>query len=134
MKVIVCIDDNNGIKFMDKRVSYDRYILEDIKLMINNSILIASDYSSKLFKDMNINIDNTLLLKQTEYYQFIEDDTLEEYENKLEEIVIYYFNRKYPSTLKLKVDLNKYDIISTYEFKGYSHEKIVKKVYKRKID
>ncbi len=125
MKVIVCVDDNLGILFNNRRVSKDKLIIEDIKKTTNE--INIDIYSISLFEGFKTNITSEL----TFGYNFIEKDSLLNKEALISEITIYYFNRKYPSSLKLELDLNLYKIVEQYEFVGNSHEKITKVIYRR---
>ncbi len=123
MKVVVCVDDNYGILFNKRRVSKDSEIIKDINENISN--INIKCFSEKLF-DKNY----TIVEKYTSDYNFIEEDSLEKMEDIVTEVIIYYFNRRYPSDLKLKLNLEKYTLINEYDFIGSSHEKITKKIYR----
>ncbi len=122
MKVIVCVDDNLGILFNKRRVSKDSKIIEDI--ISNYEDIYINEYSKELFIDNYIVSD-----KLEEGINFVENNSLLGMEDKITEVIIYYFNRKYPSDLKLELDLNKYNEVSKTEFVGSSHDKITKVVY-----
>ncbi len=125
MNIVVCVDDNFGMLFNNRRVSSDIKIIEDINK--NIELIHISKFSEKLF-DKNYSIEDTLV----EGHNFVEDKSLENMENIINSITIYYFNRKYPSDLKLKLNLNMYELISETQFEGNSHKKITKKVFRSK--
>ena len=75
-----------------------------------------------------------LPVDDNENFQFIEDKQLSEYEDIIDKITIYYWNRRYPSDLKFDIDFSndKWQVISEEEFPGKSHEKITKKIILKK--
>ena len=133
MNIIVCIDNKNGMMFNKKRQSRDRKLIEDIINSIKFKICM-NKYSSGLFLKYldQIIIDENFLTKYQDYYCFVENDSLKDFENKINTIIIYKWNRDYPADLYLNIDLNNYDLIKAEEFPAYSHEKITKEIYKRK--
>ena len=62
---------------------------------------------------------------------FIENIDLKSYEDSLDEIVVYRWNRVYPADFYCEIDLGAFNIMSEGEFSGSSHEKITKIVYSR---
>jgi hypothetical protein len=49
--------------------------------------------------------------------------------DRIEELVIYHWNRKYPADFKLDLPYKKWKKQSKEEFAGFSHEKITKEIY-----
>ena len=136
MKVIVCVDDNNGMMFNNRRQSRDRILIEDIvKNVVGGNLLIAA-YSEPLFKDSNVDIflsESLLDEAAPEDLCFIEDKALLPYSDKIDELIIYRWNRTYPADMHLDIDpaALSMKLVSTTEFAGSSHEKITKELYKR---
>ena len=120
MKMICCIDDNNGILFVNKRVSKDSKIIEDITKYTDT--IYGSKYSKKLFP----NIEFKEYKDEKGICYFHEDLKLD---LNPSEIILYKFNRKYPSTTKFNIDLESYKLKAITEFKGTSHDKITKEIY-----
>ena len=125
MKIIVIIDEENGILFNNRRVSKDRYIIDDI--LNSYKKIYIDEFSSDLIDGIICNINDT---KDDNYY-LIENIDIKDYKN-IDEIIIYNFNRLYPSDFKFEFDLSNYYIRGTSSFEGYSHDKITKTIYKRK--
>ena len=46
-----------------------------------------------------------------------------------EELILYRWDKKYPSDSKLGLNKRKWQLKDMLEFKGYSHEKIIREVY-----
>ncbi|MFA9397618.1 MAG: ribonuclease Z [Clostridiaceae bacterium] len=136
MIVILCIDDKYGMMFNHRRQSKDRFLLEDITDYTRENKLYMNDYSYKMFSEFKIPkliVDNKFLDKAgSGEYCFVEDSSLLLYEQHIEKLIIYRWNRRYPADLYLDILLEKtWRLIDTKEFKGYSHEKITKEIYIR---
>lgn len=129
MKVIVCIDDNNGMMFNKRRVSQDAVVRADILAMVKK--LEMNSYSAKQFEMCDKIIVNDNVPVKSDNWQFIEDNTLLNYQDEIDEIVIYYWNRRYPSDLQLEIDLALFNRVEVGEFIGKSHEKIKKETYRK---
>ena len=136
MKIIVCLDDKGGLLFNNRRQSRDRALIADVIDMTHGSRLCIDPYSMILFEESEADIlcDETFLdIADKSDYCFVENRSLAPYSAKIDEIVIYHWNRKYPTDMFFDIDLQKegFKPISTDEFKGYSHDKITKEIFKR---
>lgn len=135
MTIFICLDDNNGILFNHRRQSRDKAVLKDM-LDIAEGKVWMNAYSSKLFgraSDKVIVEDDLFGCAPKESCCFVEDISLKPHEDKLEVIIVYYWNRTYPADVYLDIDLNLgWEITHTKEFGGTSHEKITRKIYKHK--
>ena len=132
MKVIVCVDDNFGILFNKRRQSRDAAVIADIYKM--KGTLWIHPFSDKLFSDYGGQVvtDEEFLEKAgAGDICFVENQCLIPYKDKIEQIILYKWNRKYPSDFKLDLDLQEWKIIETKEFVGTSHEKITRETYQR---
>lgn len=134
MIVIVCIDDNYGMMFNRRRQSKDRLLLEDIIEYCKEERLYINEYSYKLFSafnTQNLVVDNEFLEKAGKgEYCFAEDISLLPYEKRIEKLIIYKWNRRYPADLYLDISLgDEWKMVETKEFKGSSHDKITKELY-----
>lgn len=129
MKIIVCIDDDSGILFNNRRQSRDSKVIEDIISSIGKENLRITSFSEKLFADYNIEIltddipDNCCI--------FIEDFDFHKVKDKINECIIYRWNRKYPADKYFDLDLEEmgFKQIFQNEFAGSSHEKITKEIW-----
>ena len=125
MKYIVCVDDNLGVSLFNKRQSFDENLLKDIKNIIGDDKLLVSEYTYNLF--LKYNLENNVYTEKDLYeynYTFKEVDNLSNYD--ISNIIIYRWNRLYPSDNKLSIDLTNYTLLNKYEFIGTSHEKITR--------
>ena len=134
MNVIVCVDDGMGMMFNNRRQSRDVRACEDM-LTLAGYDLIITPYSEKLFRELGgyrLSINPMDTAKSGEYV-FIEDRGLIEHVEKIEQLVIYHWNRAYPSDKKLDTppDKHGFKLVDTYEFEGKSHPRITREIYER---
>ena len=133
MKLIFCLDKKNGMLFAGKRQSRDSILYEELLKRIGECKLWISSYSSSLFPLMsNIIIDDDYCSKATENeYCFIENKGYEI--DNCKSVIIYKWNRLYPSDTSFNIDLKKngFKLTSKRDFVGNSHEKITEEIYER---
>ena len=124
MKLIVCLDDKNGFSFAGRRQSRDSVQLEKMLESVGNSKIFVNEYTAKLFDSYPQNIavcENPFQKADENSYCFVEN--LEIPVLDFSRIIIYRWNRHYPSDKKLPPQIlrNKKLVLST-EFAGNSHE------------
>ena len=134
LKVIVALDDNLGMMFNHRRQSRDRILISDIAEMVEGKKIYIDKYSEILFSNVPcqyIISSNPLEETGTDDYCFIEQYQLSNYIDKINELIIYRWNRTYPHDFDFDIDLenSNFKITSTTEFKGSSHDKITREVY-----
>lgn len=137
MIAVVCLDDQNGMMFNKRRQSRDREVLKDILDMTKGTTLRMNDYSARLFEGMKEEIHcEEEFLEQAEEGEvcFVENKQLGAYEDKIEQLIIYRWNRKYPADFFFDIHLDHWMLTDSTEFQGNSHEKLTKEVYDRKGD
>lgn len=128
MKLIVCLDDNNGIMFNNRRQSRDRMLIENVLEYCKGEKLYTNEYSAKLFPENAVEvIENTGEIENG--YCFAENFTVNE--NDVEEIIVYKWNRVYPADVRFKIDLKIWSLTEAVDFEGSSHEKITREIYVR---
>lgn len=131
MNIIICLDDKNGIQFNKRRQSRDSVICDRILSITKGGALWMSQYSAKMFLSSNVNVDAEFLnLANDGDYCFVENDDFMRYLDKLEKVIVYRWNRVYPSDKKVATDfLNEKQLNSSIDFKGSSHERITEEIY-----
>ena len=138
MNIIICLDDNNGMMFNKRRQSQDKILRESIKELVKDKTLFMNEYSYKLYKDIDdgniIVSENYLDECENDDFCLVEDKTLSNYTEKINNIIIYKWNRTYPTDLYFDINVQneKWELIESEEFQGSSHEKITKEIYRRK--
>ncbi len=132
MIVIVCLDDNNGMMFNKRRQSSDTVLTQRVLDMANTSRLWVNEYSAKLFGCFEISVaaDFMELAGEGEYC-FVEDTDIVPYIDRIEKLILYRWNRRYPSDRKFDLPLDDWNLIQTQEFSGKSHPVITEEVYMR---
>ena len=126
MKLITIVDNNNGLSFLNKRLSRDKILYKYIDNLFTKFTVQENKLSNKhgpTFK----NSTN----EQTDR-GFVEtgvNDIFNKYQ--VDELYLFNWNRDYPSTEKLDINLSDFKIKYVDEFKGSSHEKITLTVYER---
>lgn len=132
MIVILCLDDRNGMMFNNRRQSRDKFVIEDILKLIQGKKLFAGKYSEMLFQNFESNViidDNFLNNIDKDDYCFVENNSLKNLSSRIEKIIVYRWNKVYPSDLKLEISLQNWNMIDSFEFSGNSHDKITREVY-----
>lgn len=135
MNIIVCIDDNFGMLFNHRRQSRDKLLRERILMITKGKTLWMNSYSSKQFEEEcseNIIVDDAFLHNAGDgEYCFVETNDITKYIQRIEGIVLYKWNRSYPSDFRFALDLSDWIMESTFEFAGSSHEKITEEIYRK---
>ncbi len=138
MVIIACVDDRNGLMFNHRRQSRDSVVCRDILQECTGKQLYMSAYSEKLFPEaegVEIKISESIIKQAGEEdICFIEDAKITGYEEQIQKVILYKWNRKYPADFYFTLDLSdgSWELQQTEEFRGSSHEKITKEVYERK--
>lgn len=125
MKLIVCLDDNNGMMFNNRRQSRDKILIENVLESCKGEKLYTNEYSAKLFPENAV----VICENPKNGYCFAENFTVDE--NDVEEIIVYKWNRVYPADVQFNIDLKKWNLAETVDFAGSSHEKITRERYVR---
>ena len=105
MYIIICLDDNNGLAFNHRRQSQDRIVAEDIRKTVGEKKLWITDYSRKLFQAVsNLEISENPKEKAKEgEYVFQELETLDTGDERIEQFIIYRWNRVYPADVSVEI-------------------------------
>ena len=131
MVTAVCIDDRNGMTLFGKRQSRDREIVRDFVRLCRKKggrVLIAP-FSSVLFTRYKVITDDNLLENAGKKdFCFIENKDILPYAEKIEKLVVYKWNRDYPSDVQFTMPEG-FVLSQSVDFEGYSHEKITRLIY-----
>lgn len=131
---IVCVDDRFGMAFNKRRCSSDVAVLKDILGRTDNAKLWTDSYSAKLLSpESEILVDDRAFEKaEAGEYVFCERVDPGKYRDRIEKVLVYFWNRKYPSDTKLTLDSEQWNRTIITEFPGHSHEKITLEEWTRK--
>ena len=152
MIVAVCVDDKNGMMFNKRRQSQDRIQRQHLRKLAEGRMIWMNSYSAVLFlKDSeqltaglesgaqeafaqpNICVDEDFLDRAGENeICFVENQSVLEYTEKIEGVILYKWNRVYPSDRFFDLDLSgeEWKLTESEEFEGSSHEKITMEFYR----
>lgn len=135
LTVAVTVDDKMGIAFNKRRQSRDKILIEDLCKNTEGDIYVTS-YSAPLFEDFTDRIkvvDDPISECPDGGLCFLEITPISEHIDNISKLIIYHWNRLYPSDKKLGIDMgeSKLNLISSYDFIGKSHDKITKEIYQQ---
>ena len=135
MYYIFCVDERGGRMFMKRRQSQDRALRERVLALAAGHTLWMSNYSARQFTEGGgFTVDDNYTEKAgAGDYCFVEDKEFDL--SNCEGIILYNWNRHYPSDVKWTVDLEAEGFVQTAqtEFVGHSHEKITETIYQKEV-
>ncbi len=133
MTVFICLDDKNGLLFNNRRLSRDSSLCDRILEHCGGKTLWMNRYSASIFPRNTFNIrmsENFLEEMGEDEFCFVENSDIPKVLSKASTLIIYRWNRNYPSDVKLPEDfLSGKKIVSTMDFAGNSHPCITQEVY-----
>ena len=136
MIVMQCVDDRGGTLFHCRRQSQDRLLRRRILESSAGCRLWMNAYSRRQFQEMPAG--RSILVAEDFLEQagagefcFVEGLPLRPWLPKIERVILYRWNRKYPADtyLDLALDMPPWMCISREEFPGFSHPVITEEVY-----
>ena len=133
--VAITVDDKMGLAFNNRRQSRDKNLIADMCKKYDGKIYLT-EKSAMLFDEYEDRIEivsDPLSLCPDGGFCFVEMTHLSEYVNEIGELIVYHWNRSYPSDKKLDIDINEcgFKMVAKYEFAGNSHDIITKGIYKK---
>lgn len=135
MIIITCVDDNMGMMFNHRRLSQDRVLRERVLQLTGGSRLWMNHYSAKQFESLHapqINVDDDFMSQAVAGdFCFIEDTDIRAFKQWVEKIILFKWNRQYPSDQDFPIALKQegWKLSQTEDFVGSSHNKITEENY-----
>lgn len=141
MILIVCVDDRMGMAFNHRRQSKDRILRERLLQNAAGTPLWMNSYSAGQFEENEIHTDtaDSLIYADDSFmekagpgeYCFAETTDILPFEKRVEKLILYRWNRRYPADLYFTIPLEDHGwrLIHTEDFSGHSHEKITEEIY-----
>ena len=134
--VAITVDDKMGLAFNKRRQSRDKLLIADLCNKTDGKIYV-SGYSLPLFEEYADRIEvveNPLQDCPDGGCCFVEMTHLAPYEKDISRLIVYHWNRLYPSDKKLDIDVSNcgFKMTAKYEFAGNSHDKITKGIYEKR--
>lgn len=137
MTIIVCVDDRMGQAFHRRRLSRDRVLCARVLALAGGHALRMSPYSARLFEGAEF----PGLLAQEDYLAqaggddlcFVELEDLSPWLARADRLVLYRWNRAYPSDLKFPAGAldTGWRQTGTTDFPGSSHDTITEEIYEK---
>ena len=139
MKIIVCLDEHDGMLFNRRRQRKDSALRRHVLQMCAEGVLWMNRYSAAQFseedmgKDIIIVAENFLDKAGPNDYCFLENNDISAYADQVKQVIVYRWNRDYPRDMTFPTELfcRRWQQVSREEFPGTSHEKITREVYER---
>lgn len=130
MIAILCLDNNNGMMFNDRRQSQDRVLRKYIAEMTKDEKVYMNAYTKKLYEEIEHPIVSEDFLQKAGKGEpcIVENLSLNPVIDQIEEIVIFRWNKVYPSDQILDVDLGEWNLVEEEQIEGSTHE-ITKQIY-----
>ncbi len=131
MHLIVCVDERDGMAFCGRRLSRDKEVSAHICKLTEGHGLWLHAGSAQLFPQTAVKIAPDFLEQaQAGEYCFVETIALPAALDSLESVILYHWNRAYPSNLRFpRALLSGMRLEYTEEFPGNSHDKITMERY-----
>lgn len=134
MKLIVCLDDQNGMLFNGRRLSKDSCLRERLLEVIKDDELWMNHYSAAQFTKScdACKVDEGFLEKAgQDAYCFVENADVSAYARRVQELIVYRWNRIYPADTVFPFDtmFQNWKKVSSFDFPGSSHEMLTEEVY-----
>lgn len=134
MVVIVCLDEQNGMLFNDRRLSRDSVLIEDAIRYAAGSVIWVDSYSAELFSAVPdaVNVcDTPLRMVPDDGICFVEKGNLTAEKDRIHSVVIYRWNRRYPSDVKFPIEFfeHRWMLQSSFDFSGTSHDRLTREIY-----
>ena len=128
MILMTTIDDSGGLLFNHRRQSQDRLLRQHML-----DIAGPSGYTAALFggQEDRIHVSETFLEEAGPgACALLEDRPATPFLAKIEKLYLYHWNQAYPGDTFFDIDVTKgWQLVSTTEFAGSSHDKITGEVY-----
>lgn len=130
MTVCVCLDDQNGMVFNKRRQSRDRAVIADIVRTADGAEIAVAPYSAPLFEESGAALRIADEPLTDGVFCFAEFPPLAPYLDRVDTLIFYRWNRRYPADGVLDFDpAEQFTLTKTEEWAGYSHDTITKEVW-----
>ena len=134
MIAVVCVDDRGGMLFNRRRQSQDRVLREDLLALAAGRPVWMNGYSVAQFGPAAGDLreaEDCLDRAGPGELCFVETADPAPWLERMEGLVLYRWNRRYPADLYCTVPLDRFVLDSRAEFAGSSHDVITREVYRR---
>lgn len=132
MKLAICIDNGGGMLLNHRRQSRDRELVRELCDSLGGARLFSEAFSETVLA----NVPHTVISREAADTLgagdifFVECPPIAPLLPYADTLIVYRWNRDYPSDETLDVSLSGLTRVSSIDFAGSSHEKITKEVYR----
>lgn len=150
MKVIVCVDNNGGMSFNDRRQSKDEKVITATISMTQNinpkdhNRLWMNAYTARMFgfgrrkyASLDIMVDEDFLAHadRENDYCFVEVGSLKEYADKIDTLIIFRWNRTYPADTFFDLDarIPAWQCVEIDKLYAETHPEMTLEIYERRM-
>lgn len=140
MILVMFLDMKNGMAFNHRRQARDRAVIERLLAKFPGKCFWGDEKTKTLFDNFDqavFKADPDFLNKadagDVAVAEFAPSDQLTAVDKRIEQLVIYRWDKVYPADLVCTYSLVKagWNLTEQQEFEGHSHEKITEEVYHR---
>ena len=132
MILAVALSENGGMTFNKRRQSRDRELIRDLISLSRGGRLCISEFSRKLFSEEPVFVtDNPDALSDSDVFFCERGEDMPH--SGVSRLIIYRWNEVYPSDGYFTYGTDGFTLAETVDFAGYSHKKITREVWERKL-
>ena len=132
MKLIAAVEDRNGMIFNGRRVSKDKGVISAAENLASNGRLLIDSFSKDLFPDAVV--DDAFLENAGENdYCFVEDRSVLPYADRVSDVYLFFWNRRYPSDLKFDLPMKNFTLLDITPIKGTSHDSLMQYPHSKRL-
>lgn len=134
MILAFCVDNAGGLAFNHRRQSRDRAVIHDLLQVAQGRQVVCLPYSAALFDAGAVTVTEAPDAVAAHAILFLENANPAAYIHRADELILYRWNRLYPSDLALSGTPSQWGfrLQDTVDFAGNSHEKITRTRYVKK--
>ena len=131
MILFLCVDKKMGLSFGGKRQSRDQALTERMWSLSQGKPLYIKKESALLFEGIGapLVVEDPATAAGDGDFVFLEALPLPTH--GVEKVILFHWNRLYPSTEKMTLDLAAFTKEKTEDFAGKSHERITMEIWKK---
>ena len=136
MILMAAVDDNMGLMFNRRRQSRDRLLRQRMLELAGGRTLWMDGCSAAQFRreleGRSVRVDENFLAQAPPGdFCFLEDRSPRPTAEWIERLILFRWNRVYPSDLSFDLDLSGWRLAESGDFPGSSHDRITQEVYVR---
>ena len=130
MIIMTVVDDHGGLCFNQRRQSQDRKLRQRMLEIAGARGIWMDSYSASMFTDRIHTADDFLEQAGCGDFCFVEDKAVLPYADRIEQIILFRWNRAYPADMYFDITLDSpWKLQESHDFSGFSHDTITEEVY-----